>query len=210
MGEGIFTCPFCGAPYGEFIPSGVVQVKCRYCGGIVPVTPRLEGLAKRCSNHPETMAMGLCLDCGESVCDRCLNIVEDRGKHLVCPSCLKRRRENHVLATRMIGVLSLLFGLIILLGSLSSSLSLYGIMLISLSFLAFFWPFPETYTIFEKRQAMLGTGAQSVEELYRKLVDRYEKVYGGGKELERIMNVYIKYGLNREDAIRKIAREEGV
>jgi len=30
------------------------------------------------------------------------------------------------------------------------------------------------------------------------------------KELERIVNVYIKYGLNREDAIRKIAREEGI
>jgi len=57
---------------------------------------------------------------------------------------------------------------------------------------------------------MSGIGAQSSEELYRRLVDRYEKVYSGRKELERIVNVYIKYGLNREDAIRKIAREEGI
>jgi hypothetical protein len=111
---------------------------------------------------------------------------------------------------RFVGALSLLLGLVFLLGSPSTPLALYGIIFISLSPLVFFWPFPESHTIFEKRQAMSGIGAQSSEELYRRLVDRYEKVYSGRKELERIVNVYIKYGLNREDAIRKIAREEGI
>ena len=211
MGEEIFTCLFCGAPYRNLIPAGMVQVKCQYCGSTIPVPPSLGDLAKCCPNHPETLAMGLCLDCGKSVCDRCLHVLKDRGgSHLVCPSCVKRRRENHVLATRFVGALSLLFGLVLLLGALSTPLALYGFVLLCLSPLAFFWPFPESQTIFEKRQAMAGIDARSTGELYRSLVERYEQVYGGRKELERIVNVCIKYGLNREDAIRKIAREEGI
>ncbi len=211
MTEKTFTCPFCGAPYRKYIPAGAVQVKCQYCGGTVPIPPRLGDLAKCCPNHPETLAMGLCLDCSKSVCDRCLHVVEDRGgSHLVCPSCLKIRRENHALATRFVGALSLLFGLVLLLGVSSTPLALYGIILLCLSPFAFFWPFAESHTIFEKRQALSGISAQPMEELYGRLVDRYERVYGGRKELKRIINVYIKYGLNREDATRKIAREEGI
>ncbi|MEM3697801.1 MAG: hypothetical protein QXQ94_09945, partial [Candidatus Bathyarchaeia archaeon] len=43
-----FLCPFCGAPYKELIPAGVVQVKCTYCGATVLVPPRLGGLTQRC------------------------------------------------------------------------------------------------------------------------------------------------------------------
>lgn len=93
--EEAFLCPFCGAPYRELIPAGTVQVKCRYCGATVFVPPRLGGAVKRCPNHPESLAVGLCSRCGESYCDRCLYVVSGRGgTSYLCSKCLEKNHEQ--------------------------------------------------------------------------------------------------------------------
>ena len=47
--------------------------------------------------------------------------------------------------------------------------------------------------------------------LYRRLVDAYNRVYGRGKQLiDHKIESYIRKGLSREEAITKIAEEEGI
>jgi len=92
--EETLACPSCGAPYRTLIPAGAVQVKCTYCGAKVLVPPRLEGAVQRCPNHPEILAAGICNDCGESFCDRCLYTYAVRdGTLYVCEKCYEGRRS---------------------------------------------------------------------------------------------------------------------
>ena len=92
MTEEVLICPFCGAPHGETIPAGIVQVKCRYCGAEVLVPPRLGGAIQRCPNHPDFLALGLCNDCSNSFCDQCLLVFEANHMRLnLCAKCFKSR-----------------------------------------------------------------------------------------------------------------------
>lgn len=81
-----------GAPYSFPIPAGAVQVKCQYCGAIILVPPSLGGVVRQCLNHPETLAVGLCNDCGQSFCTRCLYVLNAQGGRLyVCAKCYENR-----------------------------------------------------------------------------------------------------------------------
>ncbi|MGB9676925.1 MAG: hypothetical protein ACPL0C_07055 [Candidatus Bathyarchaeales archaeon] len=94
MAEEALTCPFCGAPYRAIIPAGTIQVKCDYCGATILVPPRLGGAVRQCPNHPDTLAVGLCNDCGQSYCTRCLYIFNvEGGKLHVCAKCYEKRRD---------------------------------------------------------------------------------------------------------------------
>jgi DNA-directed RNA polymerase subunit RPC12/RpoP len=87
------TCPFCGAPYKAIIPAGTIQVKCNYCGAAILVPPRLGGVVRQCPNHPDTLAVGICNDCGQSYCTRCLYAISiEGGKLHVCAKCYEKRR----------------------------------------------------------------------------------------------------------------------
>lgn len=105
--ENVLVCPFCGAPHGEVIPVGVVQVKCHYCGAMVVVPPQLGGVVQRCPNHPEVLAVGLCNDCGRSFCDRCLYLFEvEHGKLYLCSKCFESRSGTKNTAAILMLVLS--------------------------------------------------------------------------------------------------------
>lgn len=115
-----FLCPFCGAPFKELIPSGVVQVKCHYCGATVLVPPRFVGLVQRCPNHPDTLAIGFCNDCNKSYCDSCLYIYEiEHGKLHLCAQCYKNRTQHsHALAILMFTLSLMFIGLFLLVSSI--------------------------------------------------------------------------------------------
>ncbi|MEM3578291.1 MAG: hypothetical protein QXX51_07590 [Candidatus Bathyarchaeia archaeon] len=109
MTEEALTCPFCGAPYRETIPAGTVQVKCQYCGVTILVPPRLGGIIRQCPNHPETLAVGICNDCGQSFCTRCLYIFDVKdGKLHICAKCYENRNGMK----KAVAVVSLVLALI--------------------------------------------------------------------------------------------------
>jgi len=104
-------CPFCGAPRREHIPSGTVQVKCKYCNGIILVPPSLGGEVQRCPNHPEVLAAGLCNDCGKSFCDGCLYLSKIKGATLyLCPDCFRKREAKETTVVLILGVFCILLG----------------------------------------------------------------------------------------------------
>lgn len=106
------TCPFCGAPHGESVPAGVVQVRCNYCGAEILVPPRLGGEVRRCPNHPDSLAVGLCNECGKSFCDQCLFLWETgHGKLHLCSKCYGFRNSMGNVAT----IISFIFSIIFLL-----------------------------------------------------------------------------------------------
>ena len=113
--EEAFVCPFCGAPYRELIPTGVVQVKCKYCQATVLVPPRLGGVVQRCPNHPEVLGVGLCNDCDKSYCDRCLYIHKVRdGKLYVCFKCYKSRQSIKIVGAILLSIFGLFLALLIM------------------------------------------------------------------------------------------------
>jgi ribosomal protein L40E len=119
----VFLCPFCGAPYKELIPSGVVQVKCHYCGATVLVPPRLGGLIQRCPNHPDVLAIGLCNDCNKSYCDNCLYIYESEHEKLhLCAQCYKNRTQESQAQAISVFIVSMIFiGVFLLITATQSS-----------------------------------------------------------------------------------------
>ena len=135
--EEVLVCPFCGAPHGETIPVGVVQVKCHYCGAEVLVPPRLGGVVQRCPNHPAVLALGLCNDCSRSFCDQCLFVFEaDHAKLNLCSKCFESRNAM----SRAVSVLGLVFSVVFLLAFIvvvatpfqSDASSAVGLLFISL------------------------------------------------------------------------------
>lgn len=110
MTEEAVTCPFCGAPYRDVIPAGAIQLKCKYCGAMILVPPRLGGIVRQCPNHPDTLAVGLCNDCGQSYCTRCLYVLDiDHGKLHVCDKCYELRKGMSSLGVLFLLFLSILF-----------------------------------------------------------------------------------------------------
>ncbi|MEM3785547.1 MAG: hypothetical protein QW667_07380 [Candidatus Bathyarchaeia archaeon] len=104
------TCPFCGAPYREIIPADTVQVKCNYCGVIILVPPHLGGIARQCPNHPQTLAAGICNDCGQSFCTRCLYVFNIKsGKLYICAKCYENRNHMKSVAAVVSLALALIF-----------------------------------------------------------------------------------------------------
>lgn len=93
------NCPFCGSPYRKMVPADVVQLNCRYCGGIFLVSSRIETRVFRCPSHPEKIAVGVCGDCAKSFCRECLSTwvletLEGYANLHLCPECFRRRRQR--------------------------------------------------------------------------------------------------------------------
>lgn len=97
-------CPFCGAPYNQIVPAGVVSLRCPYCGGIFHVAfhvePEMKVNVPRCTNHLEQMAVGICSDCAGSFCGDCLHGYKLRGRWesatlYLCPACLRARYKKN-------------------------------------------------------------------------------------------------------------------
>ncbi len=116
-----FTCPFCGAPHRTLIPAGAVQVNCAFCKSIILVSPRLGGAVRRCPNHSDVLAVGLCNDCGKSHRDRCLYIHEVKDGILhVCHECYRKRREEQ--ETGILFVVGIMGTLLLLIASTIASI----------------------------------------------------------------------------------------
>jgi len=220
------TCPFCGAPHRDVIPSGTVQVKCKYCGGTILVPAQLGGAVWRCPNHPNVLAVGLCNDCSGSFCDGCLYLHEVKGGTLhLCPNCFRNRKEVEAAVLLIISVVDLLFGvLLILVPGLATFMG--GVILLAFGFLAIAWSvrrfshFPKGVTLKDKREALkreeesrkaLGSEA-SVHELYNVILRESQQSYGsqlGTTLLERKIDSYVHAGMTRSEAIRRVAEEKG-
>lgn len=220
-------CPFCGAPYRKTIPSGTVQVKCKYCGGTILVPTHFGGETRRCPNHPDVLAIGLCNDCGESYCDSCLSFynVEHGTLHL-CSNCFKIRETEKAHWALILGVLVLLAGFFFIgFAPRSGDAFVAGVFFIGIFALPFLgWGIyrathlPQALTIkgrneeikreMEFRKA-LGSEA-SVSELYSKLANESIRNYGpmlGYEILERRIRYYMLSGKTRSEAVRKLAEE---
>lgn len=215
------VCPVCGAPHREVIPAGVVHVKCRYCGGTIVVPSQ----AARCPNHPKVLALSSCNDCGRSYCRDCLSVYflegeTESGALQLCANCLEhryvKRSEGSALALVWGGVLFLIFGFFILLVE-----PLVGVL-----FTAFF-ALPmliyglhktrklhreETMNYGEYKSAVEGRLQRTTHEIYHEMLREYARTFGpihGSILLENRLNSYLKAGISREKAIRKMAEDGG-
>lgn len=231
-----FHCPFCGAPYRELIPAGTVQVKCRYCGAMVLVPPRLGGLLQLCPNHHEMLAVGICNECGKNFCGDCLfvtNVVgsgegAQKGYFHFCPDCMKKKEEREktgwIIASAFSFVFVFLPGLFIIGipggGTAGFIMLLMGFFFILLPFLVkTHKKFPTVRMVMEKlselnkraEKVRAAMSPQEVEDLYRRMLvpDPYT-----GKvehlEIDYLIKEYMQSGLSRKEAILKIASEEGL
>lgn len=119
--EKVFLCPFCGAPYRKLIAAETVEVNCNYCGAQVMLPPHLGAAVKQCPNHANVLATGICNDCGESFCNKCLYINNDRGAQLyLCSKCYEERRGSEKAGFLMIGAMSIIMVIFALVGASSS------------------------------------------------------------------------------------------
>jgi len=182
-----FTCPFCGAPYTEIIPSGTVQIKCSYCKSTVLVPPQLDGDVQRCLNHPEALCAGICNDCGKSFCGDCLFITEyleygqrTKGYLYICKDCMKERRlqEKKLFTASMV----------------KNKMS-------------------ELKERAKRLKSSMTT--EEVEELFRRIrnrsshysVDPYTNIEYWRSNPNDLLKKYMKLNMSRKDAIFKIAEE---
>lgn len=63
-------------------------------------------LKKRCYNHSEREAVGLCRECGSFYCRECITEHDDR---LICSDCLKKTRRSVLTKNKYSG--KFIFGL---------------------------------------------------------------------------------------------------
>jgi len=187
--EEAFLCPFCGAPYRELIPAGVVQVKCRYCGSLVLVPPRLGGLVKRCPNHAETLAIGLCSKCNEGYCDYCLHILwTEHGDVYLCENCLEKQRKGQKWA-RLFFVLLIASGVgLLILPRVVPAIS--SMQVTSMQVLSMVLLLIAFFILINSPKSLYQPSLPTVHERMVKI------------------DSYVKEGFSREEAIRKVAKDE--
>jgi len=63
--------------------------------------------------------------------------------------------------------------------------------------------------LFESRKRW-QSDPRRTDDLYKRLVNKHTKVWGDGHALEYKLSEYMRMGLTREEAIRKVAEEEGI
>lgn len=230
------VCPFCGAPHQDIIPSGTVQVKCRYCGGIVLVPPWMSGETIRCYNHPDRLATGICNDCGNKFCESCLTLfpVAMRNERIVlylCPDCLKERYAKKAEAEILLGLLLAgmgffmfivflprPFGLLpavgvgLLFGLIGAAFMLHGYSRMDVE------PSEESTLESvsreeERKRAELGEMEGSdFENDYNRLLGHYVNKWGaalGVQTLDSEIAAYVRHGETFPEAVRKILQRQG-
>lgn len=188
------------------------------------VPPRLGGLVRRCPNHPETLAVGLCNDCSGSYCDRCLYILKVRdGELYVCSNCLKKRRTKSAMGALGSGILSLIFGIALtqVLGPDVEVTRGYGIFIILCSLLVIVygvyawttpWKKPTVHMRIAKIEAEKGKLPPTAQKFYSKMLNAYIGAFGsepGKTKLEKRIEAYMEKGFERGEAILKVAQDEG-
>jgi len=224
--EEAFLCPFCGAPYRELIPADTVQVKCRYCGATVLVPPRLGGAAKRCPNHPETLAVGICSGCGKNYCEHCLHVYTPANVNAqvyYCPECLQKMVEKQKAGAVMLFIFFVVYALF--LSSFSGGAGIGAFMLLcGFLFLALVFSREPVYsTVYEKRieqEKQLEPKTSEKKQLTPKEIEEAGKLYQRLRDLyrrereEQLLEDRIRWrmitGESREEAIYNIARQRGL
>jgi predicted Zn finger-like uncharacterized protein len=99
----VFVCPSCGARQNQTLSPGVVQTRCEYCGNMILIPQQLTGPTRRCSNHPESLSMGICHRCREPFCEQCLRVwtsVASGNKKYLCPKCSEERVRSNRMTVR--------------------------------------------------------------------------------------------------------------
>jgi hypothetical protein len=228
IGKGL-TCPFCGAPQREVVPTSVAQVKCKYCGSIIPISPHLKGVVPRCPNHPEAFATGLCNDCGEHFCTQCLQSYDlktqsDEARLFLCPDCLRKRELEKANAWILVGFLFVAFGFfvtlmnfmmgILLILSTSLPMIVYGIYKRG-SILTKEEPEnPEKATALTKETEVPELAEHiDADALYAKMLSKYAMRWGivNAKELlDNEISAYVRDGLSYGEAVRRVAHAKGL
>lgn len=212
-------CPFCGAPYAGIVPSDVVHVKCKYCGGVILLPSHLS-VVPRCLNHPDTVAVGLCSRCFQGVCKKCLYLHRlEGGRTYLCPTCMQARRSDQAWGT--IGLGAAMFILALLFFAVSPLFGVFFILIFSLPFIAYGLynlkrPLkslaPTIQEIQETREARKEEGSISVdaESLYWRMWREYVRTMGaaGPTILERRIRAYMDKGLSLDEAIKKLVKTE--
>ncbi len=210
-------CPVCGAPHRRAVPSGVVQVKCVYCGATIVVPTD----APRCPNHPDVLATAVCNDCGSNYCRSCLNAYEvngniEGGTLQLCFNCLARRGQERAERTILVGILVAFLGVFVLLIE-----PVFGVF-----FIAFLAVPIIIYGIYSVRQSHGISASASAEyagayeeksrrttqEIYRDTLNEFVKSYGavhGSIMLENRLRAYVKEGYSRNEAVRRLAEDQG-
>jgi len=203
-------------------------VKCKYCGGTIIVPPYFSGEVRRCSSHPDVLAIGLCNDCGGSFCEACLHFYDvEHGTLHLCSSCFKDREAKRSLGGVFVGIMAILFGLfmytivpqkgdglisLIVFGALGLGFIAYGISKRS--------DVLKSQIVMQRRGAFEtnvefrgsnGSQATTIEMYNMLLADRLR--YCGPElaisQLERELHIYEQAGLTRGEAVRKLGEEKG-
>jgi hypothetical protein len=211
------------------IPSGTVQVSCKYCGGTILVPPYLGGEVRRCPNHPGILAKGLCNDCDESYCDECLRLYDvEHGTLHLCPRCYRNREADKAAITLVFAAVGLVFGLLFIAASPTPETMVAS----AVFFIGFFtvpsiiwWIYRSTHlpkgvtlkerneTLQAEREARKAFGSSaSATELYSRLLTENMQNLGpqlGMEALERRIENYVLAGMTRDEAIRIIAEDAG-
>lgn len=215
------VCPFCGAPYAGVVPHDVVDVKCKYCGGVILLPSHLS-VVPRCPNHPDTIAVGLCSECLQGFCKDCLHLHEVEGGRIhLCPTCSEGRRTDQAWVLIAVGGI---MSFIALLASVQSpAAGLFFILISSVPLIAYGLYLlkrplqssaPTIQEIQERRKAREEGGMISVdaEFLYWRIWADYVRGIGvaGPMILERRIRSYMNQGLSQEEAIKKLAKEEKI
>lgn len=133
------VCPSCGGRQKQILSSSIFQTRCEYCGSTILIPRELTGLARRCHNHPDRIAMGICHDCGQTFCEDCLVVwVQNAEKKYICPECRDRRRHTLTLEFRFLMVPGLVVLSVGLLLEMLSPASVLGIVPLTLGFLCLY------------------------------------------------------------------------
>ena len=215
-----FYCQFCGAPQRSPIPSGTVQVKCNYCGGLLLVPPWLGGVACRCPYHPEKLASGKCNDCGNSYCEDCLSTYNLRTEHeevalYLCPECLRRRQADKANKIVFGGIVFFIMGLPFLFLFWP-----FGALMIAAGAITIFYGRAQKLVVSEEtpsakspEKPVIQIGDSAVDEFYERLRRYYIFNWGvasGIEMLEGEIMAYTRHGQSFQEAVTKVyKRQEG-
>jgi hypothetical protein len=212
------TCPVCGAPFRDVVPAAVAQVQCKYCSGIIIVPSQ----APRCPNHPNLLALSQCNDCGNSYCFDCLSAYflegeQESGVLNLCPHCMRQRQMKKAERIFLFGIMLLVFGFFAVL--IEPILGILCIVFLAVPVLIYSVIrgrrlSGEGAGIFERLEKPNEQGSQlkNSQEIYQGMLVEFSKSYGmslGSIILENRLKSYMRRGLDREEAVRKLAEDEG-
>jgi hypothetical protein len=219
------NCPFCGAPYRNFIPADVLQLKCDYCGATFRTPPRIGVEIPQCFNHPQRFAVGICNDCGQNFCRECLQTFEFKTQNsntflYLCPNCIRKRYVEKANGFILSG---LLFALIAAVAAVI--FAPLGILFMIVAIVEVLYGFSrrreagEEYPLVESErveeagatEAEPEPEASDAERVYDELLTSYVDKWGvqtGMQLLETEIRAYTRHGDTFAEAVEKVYRRQ--